>query len=86
MLSLGVIKNRRTILFTDIGTLPVHLSRVMAFPENLEEVIVAGLKRVKSHLDRFCMTGIMTADILICRVFSASSAITDTSGASSTSR
>src|SRR5580700_10630285 len=70
-------KDRGAILLAVIGTLAVHLRRVVDGPENIEQLIVAELLGIKRDLDDFGMAGRIGADVLVAGVFRASAAVAD---------
>ncbi len=69
LLLLVCIENGGAVLIANIGALPVTLSGVVDFEEELGEVFVIGLVRVEDNLDGFSVAGFACADLLVCGIF-----------------
>src|SRR5262245_21850312 len=65
LLGVGMIKDNRTILCSDVGALPVHGGRVMGIPKQFEQFVVRNPLWVEGDLDDFGMPGVPGADFLI---------------------
>jgi len=76
----GMIKNHRSILRPDVRSLPVPRSRVVVRPENIQKFVVADLRWIEFHLHDLGMSGLIGANILICRILLGSSRISDARG------
>src|SRR6266571_35197 len=68
-------ENRRAILFPEIRPLPVHLRGIMRLPENVQQLFVAYLGRIKRHLHHFRVSRFIRAHILVSGVFRVATAI-----------
>src|SRR6185503_20184149 len=68
-LALGVVGvvGRGAVLAADIVALPHALGRVMALPEDAQDLLVAGLGGVEHHEDGLRMAGAAAADLLVGR-------------------
>src|SRR5215207_10713212 len=69
--------DRRAILGADIVALAHALSRVVTFPERLQELLVGDLLRIEHDQHHFGMTGAARADLLIGRIGRVSAGIAD---------
>ncbi len=64
-----IVKNRRAVLRTAIGTLAIQLRRVMRHREKyLQQFAIADLRRVITDLHRFGMAGIAAAHLRVVRM------------------
>lgn len=68
LLGVVVIKDHGAVLRADIITLTVECSRVVCFPEDFKQFIVADLFRIVGDLEHFRMTGGAGAYFFISRV------------------
>ena len=66
-LALRVIKDSRTILSPNIGSLTVELSRIVAFPKYIQQFGVADCLRVEVDLDGFRVASFTGANLLVRR-------------------
>ena len=60
--------DRRAVLRANVVALAHPLGRVVAFPEHLEERVVAGDLGVEHHQHRLGMAGLAAAHLLVGRV------------------
>jgi len=75
-----MIKNYRSILRADVRALAVPRRRVVVRPENVQKFVVADLRWIELHFYDFGMSGLVGANILICRVLLCAPRIPDTGG------
>jgi hypothetical protein len=67
-LRLGRVQHRRAVLRADVVALPHALGRIVALPEQLQEVLVARLGRVEHDQHRLGVAGASAADLPVGRV------------------
>jgi hypothetical protein len=60
-----VEENRGAILLAEVRALAIHLSGIVDFPENVEELFIRNLGRIRSHLHYFRMAGGIGANLAI---------------------
>src|SRR5437667_3009906 len=60
-----MVKNRRTVLGSDIWSLPVQGRRIMIRPENIQKFVVTDLRRIEFHLHHLSVPGPVGANIFI---------------------
>jgi len=72
-----VVENNRAVLRTDVGALAIARSRIMVAPENVQQLPIGNLRRVKDYFDYFGMARFIATNIFIGRIFRLSSRITD---------
>src|ERR1700722_8612039 len=70
-------KYRGAILRAIIGSLAVHLRRIVDGPENVQQFVVADLLGIKRDLHDFGMAGRVRTDFLVIGILRASAAIAD---------
>src|SRR5437588_95451 len=75
-LLLVVIKNHRTVLSSNVISLPVHGCRIVRFPEDLQQLFIAYLRGVIFNLNDFCVSGIPRTDLLVGWLFDYASGVT----------
>src|SRR6266700_100836 len=74
----GVIKNYRSILLANIGALPVQRGGVMVRPENIQKLVITGLRWIKFDFHHLGVSGFIGANILIRWILFGSTCIPDT--------
>src|ERR1051325_1029558 len=75
-----VVKDRRTVLRAHVRTLPVERGGIVIIPEYLQQVMVAENLRIIRDFNHFRVTSSIGADVLIGRIFGASTHVADLSG------
>src|SRR4029453_2421302 len=60
-----MVKDRRTILLSNIGTLPIQRRRIVVRPENIKQLVVTNLRWIEFHFPHFGMAGFVPANIFI---------------------
>src|SRR5205814_9547180 len=70
-----MIKNHRTILRAYIGTLSIQRGRILVRPENVEDLILRNLGRMKFHLNNLGVAGLVAANIFVARILSVPACI-----------
>src|ERR1019366_7186418 len=68
-------KNRAGILGTDVRPLPVRRGRIVARPENLQQIFVANFLRIEFDFNRFRVSRAAGANVFIAWVFSFSARV-----------
>src|SRR2546430_2835763 len=63
-----MVKNDRAILRSNVRTLAIQGHRIVARPENIEELIVIDLGGVELHLDDLGVPGLIAANIFVSRI------------------
>src|SRR5215469_14885250 len=58
-------KDRRAVLLAVIGALPVHLRGIVNGPENIQQLLVAELRRIKRDLHGFGVASSVRADVAL---------------------
>src|ERR1700747_1355953 len=64
-----MVEDLGSVLRADVGSLAIQRSRIVAFPENSQELFVGHLRRVVVDLYPFRMPGAARADIFVSRIF-----------------
>lgn len=59
------IKDRRAVLLSDVGSLPIFLGWIVDFKEGTSEGLVGGLVGIEEDFDGFGMTGVAGADLFV---------------------
>jgi hypothetical protein len=72
-----MIKNDRAILRANIRALAIDRRWVVIRPENVEQLIIAHLRRVEFHLHDFRVSRFIRANVLVSRVLLRSTGVTD---------
>src|SRR5579859_3589135 len=72
-----MIENRRSVLCSDVRSLPVHLCRIVHVPERFHQRFVTHFRRVKRHLHHFRMPCPIRADFLVRWLLGLSPAVPD---------
>ncbi len=80
VLLLVINENRRALLSTDVGSLPIECGGVVGRPEDLEQAVIGDLGRIVHYLDRLCMPCFACADLLIGRIGCVASHVSDGCG------
>src|SRR5262245_28615137 len=75
-----MIENDRAILRSNIRALPVQCRGVMIGPENIQELVIAHLRRIEFYLHHLGMSGLVGANILVRRILLCSTRIADAGG------
>src|SRR5262245_31260660 len=78
-----MIKNYRSILRANVGTLAVQRCWIVVRPENIQKFVITDLRWIELHFHDFGVSGLVRANILICRVVLCSSRIPDARGQNS---
>src|SRR5262249_10917834 len=73
----GVIEDHRAILRADVGPLPIRRGRIMAVPENVEQLLVGNTSRVVLDLDDLRVSGAITAHVAISRILQPAPRVAD---------
>jgi len=60
-----MVKDHGTILFSDIGTLPIQRRRIVVRPENIKQLVVVNLRWIEFHFHYFSVAGFVRANIFI---------------------
>src|SRR5215470_18010957 len=68
-------ENRGAVLLAEVGSLAVHLRRVVNGPENVEQFVVADLFGIKRNLYNFRMPRSIGADVSIRWILGVAAAI-----------
>ena len=66
-----VEKNNRTVLRSEIDSLPIWCRGIMGIPENFQQVFVGNNRRIESDLHNLRMTGGVGADLFVGRIRNA---------------
>src|SRR5882762_1851539 len=74
-----MIEDHRTILRSDIRSLSIQGRGIVVRPKNIEQLIVADLRRIELNLHDFRVTGLVAANILVARIFLVATGIPDRS-------
>ena len=74
-LILIVVKNNRTVLRPNIGSLPVQGGGIMRFPEYFQQLLIADFLRVILNLNRLGVSGISPGNLLVRRILDMASGI-----------
>ena len=75
-----MIKNHRAILHSHIRSLPVQGSRVMVRPENIEKLIVTGLRWIELHFHHLGVSGFIGTNIFIRGIVFCAACLPDRCG------
>ena len=75
-----MVKDRRSILRTNIRALPVERSGIVIIPEYFQQVVVAKNLRIVRYFNDFRMASGIGADVLIGGIFLASAHVADLRG------
>src|SRR5688572_20805677 len=70
-----VIENGGPILTPTVGKLSIGLRRVYISPEDLDELLIANLVRIKNNLDGLGVSGFSRGDVFISRVWSLTAGV-----------
>src|SRR4029453_8680186 len=60
-----MVKDHRTILLSNIGTLPIQRRRIVVRPENIKQLFVTNLRWIEFDFHHFSVAGLVCANIFI---------------------
>jgi len=72
-----MIKDHGTILFSNVGTLPIQGRWIVVWPENIKQLVVTDLRWIEFHFHHFCVAGFVRANIFIRWIILCSARVPD---------
>ena len=72
-----VEEDRRAILRAVVGTLAIHLRRIVALKEDGEKLAIGNLLRVEFHFDSFGVASAIRANLFVCWAFRVATGVSD---------